>query len=365
MLLTDIDILDGHVHCFSRELWDDTLASLRYTGARQFTLLDTGHHGGDPDRNQIGNALRVKREMPDEAFVFGGLDFTGMLAPEPEPGGSAAADSSAARVPLVPFERQLQHLIDIGCDGMKLLVGKPDRRKAVGVPLDHEIFRPMLDLAERAQFPVLWHVGDPPEFWSEQTVPLWARQRGWWYDAATHPSKAQIEAEIAGVFRRHPRLRLILPHFFFLSDRLDDAAKLLESYPSYMLDLAPGVEMYHNLSARRDDARAFFQRFADRIIFGTDFGLPFGWGRDRGMMIRRFLETDEAFDVPEDPAMTPDPRPPLRGLALPREVLELIYAKNFRRVVGRDRPRPLNNSLSPVLRGELSTWGEGQGARGV
>jgi predicted TIM-barrel fold metal-dependent hydrolase len=334
-VLSDIDILDGHVHCFLRELWDQTLASLRYTGARQFALLDTGNSGGDRERNQLNNALRVKREMPDEAFVFGGLDFRGMVEHEP-------------RVPEVAFERQLQHLIDIGCDGMKLLVGKPDRRKAVGVPLDDEIFRPMLDLAERTQFPVLWHVGDPPEFWSEQTVPLWARQRGWWYDAATHPSKSQIEAEIAGVFRRHPRLKLILPHFFFLSDRLDDAAKLLESYPSYMIDLAPGVEMYHNLSARRDDARAFFQRFADRIIFGSDFGMTCGWGRDRGMMIRRFLETDEVFDVPDDPAMTPDARPPLRGLALPRAVLELIYAKNFRRVVGHDRPRELADDAEGV-----------------
>ena len=40
------------------------------------------------------------------------------------------------------------------------------------------------------------------------------------------------------------------------------------------------------------------------------------------MMIRRFLETDDVFDVPDDPAMTPDDRPPLRGIALPREVLE-------------------------------------------
>ena len=321
-MLTDIDILDGHVHCFKRELWPRTLESLRYTGARQFALLDIGNDdaGIDPARHQLLNALRVKREKPDEAFVFGGLDFAAMRS--------------------VPLERQLQDLIDRGCDGLKLLVGKPDRRKTVGVPLDDEIFRPMLELAERTQFPILWHVGDPPEFWSEQTVPQWARDRGWWYDD-THPPKSQIDAEIARVFERHPRLRLILPHFFFLSDRLDDAARLLETYPSFMLDLAPGVEMFHNFSARRVDARRFFMRFADRIIFGADFGMTCGWGMDRGMMIRRFLETDDVFEVPDDPAMTPDDRPPLRGIALPREILRLIYADNFHRVVG-ERPRELH-----------------------
>ena len=328
MLSTDFDILDGHVHCFDRALWPATLQSLRYTGARQFALLDIGNDDGgiDPERQQLVNALCVKREMPDQAFVLAGLDFRGLSKPPHERSEP-------------PLEQQFQHLIDIGCDGVKFLIGKPDRRKNIGLPLDDEVFRPMFELAERTQFPILWHVGDPPEFWSEQTVPRWARQRGWWYDA-THPPKAQIDAEIANVFRRHPRLRLILPHFFFLSDRLDDAAALLEQYPSYMLDLAPGVEMFHNFSARRQDARAFFIRFADRIIFGTDFGMTCGWGHDRGMMIRRFLETDEIFDVPDDPAMTPDDRPPLRGIALPREVLKLIYAQNFRRVVG-EWPRPL------------------------
>jgi hypothetical protein len=320
VLSSDFDILDGHVHCFDRERWPATLASLRYTGARQFALLDIGtdDDGGDPERQQLANALRAKREMPDQAFVFGGLDFRD----------------------LAHLERQLQQLIDIGCDGLKLLVGKPDRRKCLGVALDDAALQPMLALAEQTQFPVLWHVGDPPEFWSEATVPIWARQRGWWYDA-THPSKSQIDAEIARVFARHPRLRLILPHFFFLSDRLDDAARLLETYPSFMLDLAPGVEMFHSFSARRDDARAFFIRFADRIIFGTDFGMSCGWGRDRGMMIRRFLETDDLFEVPDDPAMTPDDRPPLHGIALPREALKLIYVANFCRVVGA-RPRPLS-----------------------
>jgi hypothetical protein len=63
------------------------------------------------------------------------------------------------------------------------------------------------------------------------------------------------------------------------------------------------------------------------------------------MMIRRFLETNESFPVPDDPAMQPDVRPHLRGLALPREALRLIYGDNFRRRVG-ETPRPLTVSTS-------------------
>jgi len=321
MLSTNFDIIDGHLHCYERSQLPKLLADVRYTGARQFCALVTDRTS-DAEQ-QWPNALWLKREHPDRAFVFGGIDF---------------------RQGAVPFEQQLQVLMDVGCDGLKLLLGKPDRRKAFGEPLDSPSLEPMLSLAEQTGFPVLWHVGDPPEFWSEQTVPLWAKPRGWWYDAS-HPTKPQIEAEIARVFARHPKLRLILPHFFFLADRLDDAERLLKTYPSYSLDLAPGVELYHNLTARRDAAREFFIRHADRIIFGTDFGIPCGWSRDRGMMIRRFLETADEFPVPQDdPLMAPDDRPPLRGLELPRDVLRQIYAENFRRLVG-EFPRPLRGAL--------------------
>jgi hypothetical protein len=60
-------------------------------------------------------------------------------------------------------------------------------------------------------------------------------------------------------------------------------------------------------------------------------------------MIRRFLETAETFPVPDDPAMSPDDRPPLRGIGLPNDVLRLIYAENHRRVVG-ERPKLLHLS---------------------
>jgi predicted TIM-barrel fold metal-dependent hydrolase len=325
-LLTDIDILDGHVHPYQRDQLDQLIADIRYTGARQFCMLITDRMEGVGSDEQWDNAVLLKRTYPSDAFLLGGLDISAIV----EHGRSE---------PDIPFAQQLLDLMAAGCDGLKLLIGKPDRRKALRFPLDSPILQPMLSLAEESRFPVLWHVGDPPEFWSEHTVPLWARQRGWWYDD-THPPKAQIDAEIARVFERHPTLNLILPHFFFLSDRLDDAAALLDRYPSYALDLAPGVEMYHNLTARHADARAFFIRYADRILFGTDFGLPCGWHRDRGMMIRRFLETEDVFDVPVDPAMQPDDRPSIRGLALPRDVLQKIYATNFRRRVGAT-PRPL------------------------
>jgi predicted TIM-barrel fold metal-dependent hydrolase len=321
-----MQVIDNHVHLFRWEHADQLLADLDYTGTEQFALLAIGRDPTwDPDGRQLDNCLRLKQRLPDRVFVFGGFDFRSMIA---------------TGQPAVPFEQQLRELLAVGCDGLKLLIGKPGYRKDLNHPLDGPIFEPFLQLAEDLQLPVLWHCADPPEFWNEATVPLWARGRGWSYDDS-FPTKPQIEAEMAAVFARHPRLKLILPHFYFLSDRLDDAADLLRTYPSFCLDLAPGVEMFHNFTADWDRARGFFLDHAERILYGTDFGLGIGWHKDRGNMVRRFLETTDTFDVPPDPVMQPDTRPALRGLGLPADALRKIYVDNFRRLVG-DRPKPLN-----------------------
>src|SRR6185369_3531698 len=98
------DIIDGHVHCFLRHQVDKLVDDVRYTGARRFCALVIARNDGS---QQWDNALDLKRRLPDEAIVFGGLDFTTPDRP--------------------PYEEQLQKLMDLGCAGLKLLTGKPDR----------------------------------------------------------------------------------------------------------------------------------------------------------------------------------------------------------------------------------------------
>src|SRR4051812_36688170 len=120
-----MQITDGHVHCFKREALDQLLADLKYTGVNKFALMVTAARDSfDRDGAQLENAFALKQRFPDRAFFFGGLDYL------PD------ADAS--------HEQQLRDLMEVGCDGLKLLIGKPDRRKALGVPLDSEVFRPML-----------------------------------------------------------------------------------------------------------------------------------------------------------------------------------------------------------------------------
>ncbi|HUS91658.1 MAG TPA: amidohydrolase family protein [Phycisphaerae bacterium] len=329
-------IVDCHVHFDGVGLYDQMIEDQRRTGVDRFNIVITPqtHRRQGPDR--LAAALWVKRKHPDSVYVFGNLDYSGLF----EPGADA---------PAVPLVEQLDRLIDLGCDGLKMLCGKPDTRKEIGRALDGELYEPLLGRLEETQFPLLWHIGDPPEFWSPDTVPLWAKQQKWWYDEST-PPKAQIDREALGAFARHPKLRVILAHFFFLSDDLSAAERFLEEHPNICLDLAPGVEMYHNFTRQHAAARELFLRHADRILYGTDIGAGrHCTGPKRGWMVRHWLETDDEFDVPDDPLMTPDERPALKGIALPADALEKIYAANFHRVLRRDTPRPLNGTAADAL----------------
>jgi hypothetical protein len=132
-------------------------------------------------------------------------------------------------------------------------------------------------------------------------------------------------------------------HFYFLSDFLDRAAELLDRYPNVQLDLAPGIEMLHNFSKRPEAAREFFLKYQDRIVYGVDFSPRFSLRRI--WVVRNFLETDETFHVPtDDNLFWPDHRTMIRGIALPEEALQKIYAGNYRRIVS-PNPKPLNLPL--------------------
>lgn len=333
-------IVDCHVHFGGVDLYDKMLADHERTGVDRFNIVVTPCMGAEGEQPKLAHALWFKRRRPDSVYVFGGLDYSGMV-------------DRGRDEPDVPLVDQLERIMALGCDGLKMLCGKPDTRKAIGQPLDGPLYEPLLARLEETRFPLLWHIADPPEFWNPQAVPLWAKQQNWWYDSS-FPTKQQIDREAHSAFERHPGLNLILAHFFFISQDLETAASFLDNYPDFHFDLAPGVEMYHNFTQRRDETREFFIQYSDRILYGTDIGAGrHCTGPKRGWMVRHWLETLDEFDVPDDPLMTPDDRPPLRGIGLPADALEKIYAANFHRILGHAGPAPLNNAAVAELIGGL------------
>ncbi|MCK7495462.1 MAG: amidohydrolase family protein [Comamonadaceae bacterium] len=137
------------------------------------------------------------------------------------------------------------------------------RRRVVGTVL--------VLCGDASGLPILWHVNDPEEFWDAEKIPSWAKSRGWFYGSDTINNEVQY-TQVLNVLERHPNLKIIFAHFFFMSAQLPRLADLLDRYPRICIDLTPGIEMYVNLSKQPEKTRAFFEKYQDRILYGTDIG---------------------------------------------------------------------------------------------
>jgi len=276
----------------------------------------------------------VKALYPDKFYVFPGLDHSTHL--------------SGGKLVTPPLAEQVDRMIEAGADGIKLLETKTAERKMVGIPADSDYYADMFARVEEAGLPAVWHVADPEEFWDPELTPKWAKEQGWGYDD-TFCTKEQLYTETENVLARHPRLKIIFAHFYFLSADLPRAAALLDRYEDVYLDLAPGVEMLYNMSKNTDEARKFFIKYSDRILFGTDItgDQPLEEAEHRARLITRWLETEDEYRVSPgaDFLLGPPEDGIIRGIKLPEDVLAKIYLTNFERLV-EPKPRKLDKKIA-------------------
>jgi hypothetical protein len=278
----------------------------------------------------LPQSLYMKHGRPDTFYVFAGLNHAARLS-----GGRV-------RTPALPD--QVDEYVAAGCEGLKMIEGKPTSRQKLNVPVTDAYYADYWAHVEALGLPIVWHVADPEEFWDAKRLPAWARDRGWGY-GPDDVTKEQLYAEVDAVLARYPQLKIIFAHFYFLSADLSRARRFLDAHPAVRFDLTPGVEMLYNLSRNPDTSRDFFITYADRIIFGTDIASrnTVDEGRVRAGLVYRWLETEDTFRVPTEADFLlgqPDDGV-IRGMALPDDVLERIYRTNFMQLVG-GAPRELN-----------------------
>ena len=302
-----------------------------------------------PHRQRLSSApdaLMAKAMYPKRLYLFSGLDTSAYFR-QPKTVGKAMAAYCA-------------QMLKAGADGIKLIEGKPNMRKMLPIPdFDAPCWEPFWAWAEKEQVPILWHVNDPEEFWDEEKIPGWAKLRGWAYDDSFINNEVQY-SQVLKVLERHPKIKIIFAHFFFMSAQLPRLRKIMDSCPNIMVDLTPGIEMYINFSAHLEEARQFFLDYQDRIVYGTDIGaraVISGSGVDpqdggstaidreeslpRCRIVKSFLSSDAEYVVEADGNFLVGTEDfTLRGLGLPEEVQEKIFAKNFESFVG-GAPKPV------------------------
>ncbi len=321
------DIVDGHVHMGSIAQEAGLLAILEATGVEKMALVSIQSPAAGAG---LAQSLYMKARHPETFYVFAGLNH--------------AAQFTGGRVTTPSLAAQVDDFVAMGCDGIKMIEGKPTSRQIMNIPVTGAYFADYWARVAEVDLPIVWHVNDPEEFWDPDRTPAWAKERNWGYGPGD-VQKETLYAEVDEVLARHPQLRIIFAHFYFLSADLARAARFLDAHPTVCFDLTPGIEMLYNLSRQPDASREFFLHYADRIIFGTDIasGLTVAEGIARAGIVFRWLESADTFRVPAtaDFLLGSAADGLIKGMALPADVLAKIYRGNFTRLAGR-QPRALN-----------------------
>jgi len=224
--------------------------------------------------------------------------------------------------------RRLEMFYNMGSRIIKFHMA-PGTMAARNYRLDSPALRPLIREAAARGMILMSHVGDPDTWYS-----------GKYSDAAKYGTRDEHYAMWEGVleeYRDHPWLGA---HMGGNPENLARLQDLLDRFPNLYLDNSATRWMVRELSARRDAAREFVIRNADRILFGTDQVS----GDDRGFDFlasrfwahRKIWET--AYNGPSpifDPDLGEENQPMLRGLALPDEVIQKLYHDNTVRLLGR------------------------------
>lgn len=331
--------IDAHIH-YGFPLEPEALIDLMdSTGIQMANLVLV------PSRQRLTSvpeAMVAKAKYPDRFFVFTSLDVSEYYRHPQEVGKYMAS-----------FVKRMRTL---GCDGLKIIEGKPEMRKIMPFPdFDTPAWEPLWAYAEESGLPILWHVNDPETCWDPENAPRHIRMAGELYDDSYVNNEEQYR-QILAILDRHPNIKIIFAHLFFMSAQLPRLAEILDQYPNIMVDITPGLEIYVNLSTNPEEARVFFEKYQDRILYGSDIGArcvlasgsaPFSRREALARMdlidglfsaeTNRVMKEDGAYLINTDDFTQ-------RGFDLPPEALEKIYGGNFLRFTGA-APAPVKPRL--------------------
>ncbi len=232
---------------------------------------------------------------------------------------------------------QYRELMEIGCDGIKMLEGKPSYHMVLGKDINHPALDRLYTEMEKDGVHVIYHINDPDEFWDRDRAPESAFSEGWFYGDLDYAHYDVIKAQAEKMLENHPNLKVTFAHFFFSSKTPEYLEELFKKYPNVCVDLTPGTEMYDSFEKNTEYYKEFFTKYADRILIGTDATFPWTtkghvWCMD---IITRYLGTNDKMMAFNDKILT--------GIDLPEYAQERIFYKNFEERVAKS-PKPINKS---------------------
>ena len=256
----------------------------------------------------------IHQKAPNRFIVFANLNFDGI--------GQEGWTEKAVR--------QLEEDVKNGANGLKIfkdlgLSVKDNRGKRV--PVDDPRLDAIWEKAGQLKIPVLIHTADPKPFWDPAD-----EHNERWLEVITHPERKRgpnnpapwdvLIDERNRMFKKHPHTTFLAAHFGWYANDLGRLSQLLDELPNVNVEFAAVIA---ELGRQPRNARKFFEKYQDRILFGKDSWVPSEYAT-----YFRVLETDDEY-FPYHKKYHAFWS--MYGMGLPDEILRKVYYKNALRII--------------------------------
>ncbi len=256
----------------------------------------------------------IASNYPNRFVVFANINFSGV-------GKDGWTENTV---------KQLEEDCKNGARGLKIYKGLGLSYKDTDgnrIAVDDPRLDPIWAKCGELGIPVLIHTADPKSFWdpfdadNERWLELKTRPRR--KRSATDPAPwQQLIDEQHRMFKKHPKTTFINAHMGWYANNLPKLSQLLDDMPNMNVGIGAIIA---ELGRQPRQAKAFFIKYQDRILFGKD-----SWKPEEFPTYFRVLESDDEYFPYHKKYHA---YWAMYGLDLPDEVLKKVYYKNALRIV--------------------------------
>jgi predicted TIM-barrel fold metal-dependent hydrolase len=319
--------IDVHFHYNS----PDTRV-LEFANSLNLRLVSVNVDAGVSIYDQLKTTRTLKQSYPDQFAFLGTFSVNSFGKP-------GFAERAIARI---------DSCMKAGASGIKIwknigMVLKDSAGRYVMI--DNAAFSPIFNYLEEKNIPLMGHLGEPRNCWLPEDKMTLDNDRSYYkehpqYHMYLHPEAPSYEDQINArdnVLKNHPKLNFIGAHLGSLEWNVDEVAKRLDQFPNFNVDMAARIGHLQNQSvANRDKVRKFMIKYQDRLLYGTDFDV-----NEKGNNIESVKENlrknwkEQWIYLATDSTIIIEGlgKQQVKGLQLPREVVDKIYSKNAERLL--------------------------------
>jgi len=307
--------IDVHNHQYNMPTQDIPALLKQMDSLNMGVMVNLSGRGSMSDNNHLANAIQnAKKSTPNRIVVFTNISFNGV-------GNADWAGKTVA---------QLEADVKAGAKGLKIYKSLGFSAKDIDgntLRVDDPRLDPVWAKCGELGIPVLIHTADPKQFWEDAD-----EHNERWLELLTYPNRKRSATNPApwedmiqqqhNIFRKHQKTNFINAHFGWYANDLAHLGKLMDSFPNMYTEFGAVIA---ELGRQPKAAKAFFEKYQDRILFGKD-----SWVPSEYTTYFRVLETEDEY-FPYHKKYHAFWR--MYGLGLSDKVLKKIYYKNAIKII--------------------------------